>query len=145
MADYDSIIFLILLSISISISICISVYFYMNTESATTITYGNYLDINNKTQHINTLPTTFTANTINAVFPGCKPKPGFNPVDKAPIICTKGMFNISGQMNDNSGGFTTINGIAGEFSAKSPGSTFTVDLKQATQQEYTDAQKLING
>ena len=63
----------------------------------------------------------------------------------APIICTKGMFNISGQMNDNSGGFTTINGIAGEFSAKSPGSTFTVDLKQATQQEYTDAQKLING
>ena len=55
------------------------------------------------------------------------------------------MFNISGQMNDNSGGFTTINGIAGEFSAKSPGSTFTVDLKQATQQEYTDAQKLING
>lgn len=149
MSSDDSTIILILSScIFIFISVVILVYIYITYGTYDTYdtygTYGTYIDTNNKTQSINSLPASFTAKSINADYPGCIPKPNFNPVDKAPIICSKGMFNISGQVND-SDGFTTISAIAGKFTAQSPESTFTVKLTDASTKEYQDAQKLING
>jgi hypothetical protein len=109
--------------------------------------YGTYVDKSNKTKSIDSLPVEFTAKTINAVFPGCIPKPNFTPIDKAPIICSQGMFTISGQQNSSDGGFTTFdNIIAGKFLATSPANTnYLVKLSQASNEEYKEAQKSING
>ena len=109
-------------------------------------TYGTYIDINKKTQTIDSLPVTFQAKTINALFPGCIPKPYFNPQDKAPIICNKGMFTISGQQNSD-GGFITIDNVTvGKFSAtSSTNNDYSITLKKASEEEYKDAQKKING
>jgi len=122
------------------ISIGIIIYFIKNSSKGT---YGTYIDTSNKTQNIDSLPAEFTAKSIKALFPGCIPKPNSNPIDQAPIICSKGMFDISGKQNDTDG-FITIGGIAGSFSAESLGSTYTVKLSKASDKEYTDAQKLIN-
>ena len=112
-------------------------------------TYGTYIDINKKTQTIDSLPVTFQAKTINALFPGCIPKPYFNPQNKAPIICNKGMFTISGQQNSDGGFITIDNVIAGKFSATSPNlstnTDYSVTLKEASEEEYKNAQKKING
>lgn len=137
----DSILIILICIISISISISISIIVYLIKPNYGI--YGTYIDTNNKTQFINSLPVSFTAKSIKAVYPGCIPKPNFNPIDKAPIICNKGMFDISGKENDNDG-FITISAIAGEFLAESPGSTFTVQLTDASDKEYKYAQKLIN-
>lgn len=146
MSDNSTLILICLicvLSLSIGIGISIGLFLYfMNQEG----TYGTYIDTNNKTQLINSLPITFTAKSIKAIYPGCIPKPNFNPVDKAPIICSEGMFKISGQQNSDDGGFTTFNGIAGKFSASSPVNTsYTVTLTKASNEEYQAAQKKING
>lgn len=140
MDDTILIILICIISISVFISIGLIIYFIKSSNDAT---YGSYIDIYNKTQNINSLPVEFTAKSIKALFPGCIPKPNFNPIDQAPIICSKGMFDISGKQNDTDG-FITIGGIAGSFLAKSSGSTYTVKLTAASDKEYKDAQKLIN-
>jgi len=102
--------------------------------------YGTYLNKSNKTINIDSLPIEFTAKSIKALFPGCIPKANFYPANKAPIICSEGMFTISGQQNGSDGGFTTFdNIIAGKFLATSPPNTdYSVKLNKASQEEYIE-------
>lgn len=139
---------LLSLSISISISIVVSIVAYLYYEKYYLGYYGTYIDTSNETQYINSLPAEFTAKSVKALFPGCIPKPNFNPVDKAPTICNKGMFKLSGEINSIDGGFTEITDtIVGKMnmSTQPSGSTYTVKLSAASDQEYRAAQKLING
>lgn len=126
----NTVLIVILLFLIVSIIIIVIVYLYYNKSGV----YGNYTDTNNKVQPINALPISFNANTIDAIFPGCTPKPGF-PANDPRYTCSKGAFNINGFINEN-GNLNQLQAVAGVFSARSPGAVFQVKLSQASQSEY---------
>lgn len=134
-SDDNTFLIVILLSITASIIIIVIAYLYFNKSSGNgNGIYGTYTDTNNKVQPINTLPMSFNVNTIDAIFPGCTPKPGF-PTNDPRYTCTKGAFNINGYINEN-GNLNQLQAIAGVFSARSPGAIFQINLSQASQSEY---------
>ena len=104
--------------------------------------YGNYTNLNNKVININSLPISLKAKAIDITFPGCIPKPEFNPVLNAPIICNKGVFNIDGQINRDDGSFTGINANAGVFIVKSSNSNFDIKISRGTDDDFNKIKKL---
>lgn len=125
--------------------VLIIIFVYLPTESTTLSTnltygtygtYGYYYDLDNKQQYINKLPSTFSAKSINALYPGCSPqKYKNNPPPNPKINCTnEKRFVMNGKSHyiNESINSSEINNIRAANIVKNDDNTiFTITLSES--------------